>query len=80
MDQFVSRLKHFHATLQCFKNGETQPALICSKLTLTIETLEQDVKLLKVKNKDARRSGVFIVNLDYISKLVLVFILLTLNM
>ena len=31
---------------------QTQPAITCSKLT--IETLEQSVKLLKVKNKDIR--------------------------
>ena len=47
----------------------TQPAFTCSKLT--IETLEQGVK---------RRSGVFIVNFEHISHLVLVFLLLTLNM
>ena len=39
---------------------------------LTIETLEQGV----IWN----RSGVFIVNFEYISHIVLVFLLLTLNM
>ena len=47
----------------------TQPAFTCSKLT--IETLEQGVKY---------KSGVFIVNFEHISHLVLVFLLLTLNM
>ena len=43
---------------------QTQPAIACSKLT--IETLK-------------RRSGVFIVNFEHISHLVLVFLLLTLS-
>ena len=46
---------------------KSQPAFTCSKLT--IETL--DVR---------HRSGVFIVNFEHISHLVLVFLLLTLNM
>ena len=39
--------------------------------------------MFKVNNKDTRRkrrSGVFIVNFEHISHLVLVFLLLTLNM
>ena len=37
--------------------------------------------MFKVNNKDAKcRSGVFIVNFEHISHLVLVFLLLTLNM
>ena len=38
--------------------------------------------MLKVNNKDTkwRRSGVFIVNFERISYLILVFLLLTLNM
>ena len=40
--------------------------------------------MFKANNKDPerrrRRSGVFIVNFEYISHLVLVFLLLTLNM
>ena len=48
------------------------PAITCSKLT--IETLEQDVKYVHW-----RRSGVFIVNSEHISHLVLVFLLLTLS-
>ena len=48
------------------------PASTCSKLT--IETLEQDVKYVHW-----RRSGVFIVNSEHISHLVLVFLLLTLS-
>ena len=47
----------------------TQPAIACSKLT--IETLEQGVKYVQ--------SGVFIVNFEHISHLVLVFLLLTLS-
>ena len=38
------------------------------------------IYLLKVNNKDTRRSGVFIVNLERISHLVLEFLLLTLKM
>ena len=63
----------------------TQPACNCSKLT--IETLEQGVKYVKVNKKNNtperrhwRRFGVFIVNFEHISHLVLVFLLLTLNM
>ena len=48
----------------------TQSAFTCSKLT--IKTLEQGVKYV-------RRSGVFIVNLEHISHLILVFLLLTLS-
>ena len=65
---------------RCGNNGNefsfplAQPALTCSKLT--IETLEQGVK----KWRQWRRSGVFIVNFEHISHLVLVFLLLTLNM
>ena len=47
----------------------SQPVFNCSKLT--IKTLEPGVK---------RRSGVFIVNCEHISQLVLVFLLLNLNM
>ena len=47
----------------------TQPAITCSKLT--IGTLEQGVKW--------RCSGVFIVNFEHISHLVLMFLLLTLS-
>ena len=36
--------------------------------------------MFKVNNKAWRRSGVFIVNFEHISHLVLVFLLLTLNM
>ena len=56
----------------------TQPAFTCSKLT--IETLEQVWNMFKVNNKDTRTMpGVFIVNFEHISHLVLVFLLLTLN-
>ena len=36
--------------------------------------------MFQVNNKDTRRSGVFIVNFERISHLVLLFLLLTLNM
>ena len=36
--------------------------------------------MLKINNNDARRSGVFIVNFEHISHLVLVLFLLTLSM
>ena len=48
---------------------ESQSAITCSKLT--IETLQQRVEW--------RRSGIFIVNFEHISHLVLVFLLLTLS-
>ena len=51
----------------------SQAAFACSKLT--IETLEQGVKYVQ-----RLRSGIFIVNFEHISHLVLVFLLLTLNM
>ena len=50
---------------------DSQAVFTCSKLT--IESLEQGVNY-------CRYSGVFIVNFEHISQLVLVFILLTLNM
>ena len=52
--------------------GKNQPAFTCSKLT--VEALEQGVKYVQC------RSGIFIVNFEHISPLVLVFVLLTLNM
>ena len=51
----------------------SQPAITCSKLT--IETLEQGVKYVQ-KIRHWRRSGVFIVNFEHISHL-LVFLLST---
>ena len=42
----------------------TQLAITCSKLT--IETLEQGVKMFKVNYKDTRTTGVFIVNFEHI--------------
>ena len=64
----------------------TQPAFTCAKII--IETLEQGVKYVQSNNKDTRttdrrywrRSGVFIINFEHISYLVIVFLLLTLNM
>ena len=61
----------------------TQPAITCSKLT--IETLEQSVKYVQSQKKKIherrhwRRSGIFIVNSEHISHLVLVFLLLVLS-
>ena len=59
----------------------TLPAITCSKLT--IETLEQGEicsKLtIKIPEQRRRRSGIFIVNFEYILHLVLVFLLLTLS-
>ena len=55
---------------------QTHPAFSCSQLTA--ETLKQGVKLFKVNNKDTS-SGVFIVNVEHTSYLVLMCILLTLN-
>ena len=50
--------------------------------TTPIETLEQGVKYVQSQQSQSqrRRSGVFIVNFEHISHLVLVFLLLTLNM
>ena len=61
----------------------SQPAFVCPKLT--IATLEQGVKHVQLTIKASgrrqwRRSGVFIVNFELVSHLVLVFLLLTLNM
>ena len=53
----------------------TQLAVTCSKLT--IEMLEQGVNYVQICQW--RRSGVFIVNFEHISHLVLLFLLLTLN-
>ena len=53
----------------------TQPEITCSKLT--IETLE---KGLKYAQSQRRRSGVFTVNFEHISHLVLMFLLSTLSM
>ena len=58
--------------------NESQPAFTCSKLTL--ETLEQSVKIIKVNNKDTRTTPMAIVSFQHILHLVLVFPLLTLNM
>ena len=62
----------------------SQPAFTCSKLTK--ETLEKSCEIcskLTIKTPQRRqlhRFGVFIVNFEHISHLVLVFLLLTLNM
>ena len=79
---------HENKALQFFNTGRshltTQPVFTYSKLT--IETLEQDVKYghsLTIETPERhqwRCSGVFIVNFEHISHLLLVFLLLTLNM
>ena len=75
------------ATMKANLGESSQPAFTCSKLT--IETLEQGVKYVQSCSKltttvpercQWRRSGIFIVNSEYISHLVTVFLLLTLNM
>ena len=55
--------------MQYFIAAAIQPVFTCSKLV--IETLKQGVKYVQ---------SVFIVNFEYISYHVLVFLLLTLNM
>ena len=60
----------------------TQPAFTCSKIA--IETLEQGLKYVKLTIKTPERrhwccSGLFTVNLEHISHLVLVFLLLILT-
>ena len=62
----------------------SQSAFTC--LNLTVETLEEGVKyvqnMLTIKateQRQWRRSGVFIVNFEQISHLILVFLLLTLS-
>ena len=56
---------------------KSQPAFTCSKLTIKIETLELGVEY--VERREWRRSGVFIVNFEHISRLVLLFLLLILS-
>ena len=53
----------------------SQPAFTCSKLT--VETLEQGVKYVQ---KCEICSGIFIVNFEHISHLVVVFLLLAVDM
>ena len=55
----------------------SQPAILCSKLT--IETLEQGMKYVPNTSRQWRHSGIFIVNFEHISHLVLVFLFLTLS-
>ena len=70
--------------LSLYRNTKTQLTFIYSKLT--IETLEQGLKYVRVNNKDTRTtpfasfSGVFIVNFEHVSHLALVSLLLTLKM
>ena len=62
-------LEHTQLEFTCSKLNTRTRCEICSKLTLKIP-----------KRRHWRRSGVFIVNFEYISHVVLVFLLLTLNM
>ena len=58
----------------------TQPATTCSKFT--IETSCEICPKLTIKTPERhqwRRSGVFLVNFEHISHLILVFLLLTLS-
>ena len=60
-----------------------QPAFACSKLAIEIRTKCEMCLKLTIKKPERRHlhsSGVFIVNFEYISHLVLLFLLLTLNM
>ena len=71
---WISVLDVWHCSQCAFASYQpTQLAFTCSMLP--IETLEQGVKYVQW-----RRSDVFIVNFEHISRLVLVFLLLTLNM
>ena len=73
--------------LRCFTSFNLliipQPAVTFTCLKLTIETLEQGVKIcskLAMKTPERRywgHYGIFIVNFEHISHLVLVFLLLT---
>ena len=59
----------------------SQPVFACSELTKG--TLKQGLKLTNTSELERRywrRSIVFIVNFEHISRIVLVFLLLTLNM
>ena len=71
---YVGKRLHNKANVNFKIHDVTQAAIICSKLTT--ETLEQGVKYVQMFR---RRSGVFIVNFEHISHLVLVFLLLTLS-
>ena len=69
----------YPATIYLFKvnNRKTRKrCVLCSKST--IKTPEGSQKLT-IKKPERRRSGVFIVNIEHISHLFLVFLLLTLN-
>ena len=55
-----------------------QPTFTCSNLTT--ETLEKRCKICSKLLCHCRRSIVFVVNIEHISHLVLVFLLLALNM
>ena len=62
--------------------SHTQPAITCLKLT--IKTLQQGVKCFKLTIKTLERRHwcrfvIFIVNLEHLSHLVLMFLLLTLS-
>ena len=59
---------HYQYSAGYFDQNPTHPAITCSKLT--IETLEQDVKLFKVNNKRHQNEAIGVI---------LVSLLLTLN-
>ena len=64
-------LKISYEYFSIFEAFLTQPAITCSKLTIKI--LERGLKYVQ-------SSGVFIVNFEYITHFVLVFLLSTLSM
>ena len=79
---FSWEYREFYRTA-IFQNTFSQPAFTCSKLI--IETLGQGVKYVQSTIRTPERchwcrSGVFIVNFEHISHLVLVLLLLTLKM
>ena len=68
----------FRTQLNMYDKTFTQPTFTCSKFS--IETLETCSDLtIKTERRQWCCSGVFIVNFEHVSHLVLVFLLLTLN-
>ena len=88
MKMFLLRHKYYVTHWNVTEQGGMQPfqsTLTCSKLTIETPRCEICSKLtIKTPERHAssqwRRSGVFIVNFEHISHVVLVFLLLTLNM
>ena len=56
-----------------------QPAFTYLKLTINTRTRRKICSKLTIKTPGKRRSGVFIVNFEHISHVVLMFLFLTLN-